>query len=74
MRCWKPADGHVAGCGTMALRDIVGSFAQGILSFITAIISLVLFLTGNKHHSLPDLVASTVVVYDPHKVLDNWQR
>jgi len=58
----------------MALRDIVGGIAQGILSFITGIASFVLFLSGKQHKSIPDLVASTVVVYDPNKVLDNWQR
>jgi hypothetical protein len=74
MRCWKPADSRVAGWGTMALRDIVGGIAQGILSFITGIASFVLFLSGKQHKSIPDLVASTVVVYDPNKVFDNWQR
>ena len=74
MRCWKPADGRVAGWGTMALRDIVGGIAQGILGFITGIVSFVLFLTGKQRKSIPDYVASTVVVYDPDKVLDNWQR
>jgi hypothetical protein len=74
MRCWKPAEGRVASWGTMALRDIVGGIAQGILSFVTGIISFVLFLTSTKHQSLPDLVGSTVVVHDPNKVLDTWQR
>jgi uncharacterized RDD family membrane protein YckC len=73
LRCWKPANGRVASWGTMALRDIVGSIAQGILSFITAIVSFVLFLSGQKHQSLPDLVGGTVVLYDPNKVLDTWQ-
>ena len=74
LRCWKPAEGRPATWGTMALRDIVGTIAQGILSFITAIISFVLFLSGKQHKSLPDLVGGTVVVYDPNKILDNWQR
>jgi uncharacterized RDD family membrane protein YckC len=74
MSCWQPAEGRVAGWGGMALRNIVGGIAQGILSFITAIASFVLFLSGKKHQSIPDLVASTVVVYDPNKVLDRWQR
>lgn len=74
MRCWKPADGSAAGWGTMALRNIVGGIAQGLLSFISAIASFVLFLSGKKHQSIPDLVGSTVVVYDPNKILDNWQR
>jgi hypothetical protein len=69
MRCWKPAENRVASWGTMALRDIVGGIAQGILSLITAIVSFVLFLSGKKHQSLPDLIGGTVVVYDPNKVL-----
>lgn len=73
MRCWKPADNRVAGWGTMALRDIVGGFAQGLLSILSLIASFVLFLTGKRHQSIPDLVASTVVVYDPNKVLDAQQ-
>jgi uncharacterized RDD family membrane protein YckC len=74
LRCWKPAEGKVAGWGTMALRDIVGYIAQSILSIVTLIVSFVLFLTGKQHKSLPDLVGGTVVVYDPNKVLDTWQR
>ena len=74
LRCWTPANGRVAGWGTMALRNIVGYIAQGILSLVTAIVSFVLFLSGKKHQSLPDLIGSTVVVYDPNKVLDTWQR
>ena len=73
LRCWKPADGKAAGWGTMALRDIVGGIAQGILSIITLLISFILFLSGKQHKSLMDLVGGTVVVYDPNKVLDTWQ-
>jgi hypothetical protein len=73
MRCWKPADNRVAGWGTMALRDIVGGIAQGILSIVTMLISFILFLSGKQHKSLPDLVGGTVVVHDPNKVL-NAQR
>jgi uncharacterized RDD family membrane protein YckC len=74
LRCWRPADGRPATWGTMALRDIVGSIAQSILSFITALISFILFLTGKQHKSLLDLVGGTVVVYDPNNILDNWVR
>jgi uncharacterized RDD family membrane protein YckC len=73
MRCWKPADNRTAGWGTMALRNIVGYIAQVILSLITEIVSFVLFLSSNKHQSLQDLVGGTVVLYDPNKILDNWQ-
>jgi uncharacterized RDD family membrane protein YckC len=74
LRCWKPVDGRPAGWGTMALRDIVGGIAQGILSIITLLASFILFLAGKQHKSLMDLVGGTVVVYDPNKVLDTWQR
>ena len=73
MRCWSPANNRTAGWGTMALRDIVGFIVQQILSPITPIVSFVLFLATKKHQSLPDLIGSTVVVYDPNHVLDNWQ-
>lgn len=73
LRCWRPADGRVASWGTMAMRNIVGGIAQGILGFITELVSFIMFLTGKQHKSLPDTVGSTVVVYDPNKVLDNWQ-
>lgn len=69
MRCWKPAENRVADWGTMALRDIVGGIAQGILGAITGLVSFILFLTGKQHKSLLDLIGSTVVVHDPNKVL-----
>jgi uncharacterized RDD family membrane protein YckC len=74
LRCWKPADGRVAEWGSMALRDIIGTIAQGILSVITLLVSFILFLSGKQHKTIPDLVAGTVVLYDPNKVLDTWQR
>ena len=74
LRCWKPADGRVADWGTMALRNIVGYIAQGILSFVSGIISFGLFVGTKRHQSLPDLIGSTVVLHDPNGVLDTWQR
>lgn len=73
MRCWRAAEGRPATWGTMALRDIVGGIAQGILGGITGLISFILFLSTNKRQSLMDLVGGTVVLYDPNNVLDNWQ-
>lgn len=69
MRVWRPQDNRPASWGIMALRDIVGGIVQGILSVITALISFVLFLTGAERKTLPDHIASTVVVHDPQKVL-----
>jgi uncharacterized RDD family membrane protein YckC len=73
MKVWKPAENRVAGWGDMALRDIVGGIVQGILSFITLLISFILFLTGKEHKTLADMVGGTVVVYDPNKVLEPAQ-
>lgn len=69
MRCWRPETGQVAGFWWMALREIVGRFAEGVLSFITLIISFVLFLTGKERKSLHDHIAGTVVLRDPQDLL-----
>ena len=69
MRAWRPETGKVAGFWYMALREIVGRFMDGILSLITAVTSFVLFVAGKEHKSLHDLIAGTVVLYDPDKVL-----
>lgn len=53
----------------MALREIIGRFVEGILSFITLLISFILFLTRDDRQSIHDLVAGTVVLHDPHNLL-----
>ncbi|MGE5135182.1 MAG: RDD family protein [Gemmatimonadota bacterium] len=69
MRCWRPDDGRVASWGWMALREIVGRIAEGILSIITLLLSFILMVTSKERKSLHDLVAGTVVLYDPDKIL-----
>ena len=69
MRCWHTESRSVPGFWRMALREVVGRLVDGILGFITQIVSLVLFLTRPDRRSLHDLVAGTVVLYDPDKVL-----
>ena len=69
MRCWRPETGRVAGWWWMALREIIGRIADGILSVITLLISLILMLSGKEHKCLHDMVAGTVVLHDPNKVL-----
>jgi uncharacterized RDD family membrane protein YckC len=61
--------GQVVGWGRMALRDIVGGIVQGILGFITELVSLVLFLTDERNRNIPDRIATTLVVYDPNGIL-----
>jgi uncharacterized RDD family membrane protein YckC len=69
MRCWRPETNRVPGFWYMALREIVGGIATGILGFITEITSFVLFVTGREHKAIHDYIAGTVVLYDPNKVL-----
>lgn len=71
MRCWVPARGRAAGWWRMAFREIVGRFVDSILSIITLIISFVMMLSSEDHKTLHDVVAGTVVVYDPNNVLSS---
>jgi uncharacterized RDD family membrane protein YckC len=69
MRVWQPDTNKVAGFWRMALREIVGRFVEGLLSLITEVTSFVLFVASKDRKSLHDLIAGTVVLYDPDKVL-----
>jgi len=69
MRCWRPETQCVPGFWWMALREVVGRLADGILGPITEIVSLVLMMTSQDRKSLHDLIAGTVVLHDPDKVL-----
>ena len=69
MRTWRPVEQRPGTWGTMALRDIVGGIVQGILGPITALISFVMFLSGDTHQSICDKIGGTVIVHDPNKVL-----
>ena len=64
-----PSTGRVAGCMWMALPEVVGRLAEGILSIITLLVSFILMVTSKQHQSLHDLIAGTVVLHDPNKVL-----
>lgn len=69
MKVWKVERNDTATFGTMALRDIVGGIATGILGVITELISFIMFLAGRQRKTLADTIASTVVVHDPNNVL-----
>ena len=71
MRCWRPETNRVAGWWWMALREIVGVFIEGILGFITLIISFILMVVGRERKSIHDYIAGTVVLNDPNKVLSS---
>ena len=69
MRVWRPETNRVAGFWHMALREVVGRIAEGVLGPITQITSLVLFASGRERKSLHDHIAGTIVLRDPDKVL-----
>jgi uncharacterized RDD family membrane protein YckC len=67
MRVYVPGEQKVAGFGRMALREIIGRIVDAIA--IDGLVSFILFLATNKRQSLHDMIASTVVLHDPSKVL-----
>ena len=69
MRCFRPETNRVAGFWWMALREIIGRLADGILSIVTELISLIFMLSRPDRKTLHDMVAGTVVLHDPNKVL-----
>jgi uncharacterized RDD family membrane protein YckC len=69
MRCFRPETNRVAGFWWMALRETIGRIADGILSIITEVISVIFMFTRPDHKAIHDLVAGTVVLRDPDKVL-----
>ena len=72
MRCWRPETRRVPGFWRMALREIIGRIADGILGIFTELTSFILFLATRERKALHDYVAGTVVLHDPNKVLDTW--
>jgi uncharacterized RDD family membrane protein YckC len=70
MRCWKPETQRVATFGTMALREIVGRIVESLM--ITALISFILMLVRGDRKCLHDLIAGTVALRDPDKVLAGY--
>jgi uncharacterized RDD family membrane protein YckC len=72
MRCYRPDDRKVPGFWWMVLRNIVGRFVEGILSFITGIVSFILMCATKERRCLHDLIAGTVVLLDQDKVLDRF--
>ena len=70
MKVYRPQEGRPATWGHMALRNIVGGIVQSICSLLTELASLIMFLTDDQHRTIPDRIGTTVVIYDPNKVLD----
>jgi uncharacterized RDD family membrane protein YckC len=69
MRCFRPETNRVATFWWMALRETVGRIVDAILSIVTELLSFILMVTRPDHKALHDMVAGTVVLHDPDKVL-----
>jgi uncharacterized RDD family membrane protein YckC len=69
MRCFRPETNRVAGFWWMALRETIGRIADSILGIFTEATSFILMLTRHDRKTIHDLVAGTVVLRDPNKVL-----
>lgn len=69
MQVWRPDEQRPATFWYMALREIVGRIGDGILSFITGLLSFILMLATPQRKTIHDYIAGTVVLYDPNKVL-----
>lgn len=71
MRVWRPQTNRVATWGWMALREIIGRLAEGILSIITLLASFILMCAGKERKTIHDHIAGTVVLHDPNHVFVN---
>jgi Domain of unknown function (DUF1707)/RDD family len=69
MRAYRPATGRVAGFWWMVLRETVGRFAEGVGGIFVSLVSFLLFLTTKERRSLHDMIAGTVVLHDPNRLL-----
>ena len=69
MRCFRPETNRVAGFWWMALRETIGRIADSILGIFTEATSFIFMLTRHDRKTIHDLVAGTVVLRDPNKVL-----
>lgn len=69
MRCWRTETNRIADWGYMALREIVGGFVEDLVFGLVAIVSFILMCTRPDRRSIHDLIAGTIVLYDPNKVL-----
>jgi uncharacterized RDD family membrane protein YckC len=71
MRCWRTQDNEVPGWGWMALRNVIGNFIIERFITIIGVISFILMCVNRDRRCIHDMIAGTVVLYDPNKVLEN---
>jgi uncharacterized RDD family membrane protein YckC len=69
MRCWRTETNRIADWGYMALREVVGGIVEGLVFGIVGLVSFILMCTRPDHRAVHDMIAGTIVLYDPNKVL-----
>ena len=69
LRVWHQRDQRVAGWPVMVVREVVGTAVESLLFPLTTLVSFGLFLAGQQRQSLHDILAGTIVLYDPDGVL-----
>jgi uncharacterized RDD family membrane protein YckC len=67
MRAWRPETQRPATWGSMALREVLGGIVEAF--FIIWLISFIFMLSRPDRRTIHDLMAGTIVVHDPNKVL-----
>src|SRR5215469_2863599 len=66
-RCWRTETNRIADWGWMALREVVGGIIEGL--WIIGLVSFILMCTRGDRRTIHDLIAGTIVLHDPNKVL-----
>jgi uncharacterized RDD family membrane protein YckC len=69
MRCWRTETNRVPDWGYMALREVVGGIVEGLVYPIVALVSFFLMCTRPDRRAIHDMIAGTIVLRDPNKVL-----
>ena len=67
-RCWRTETNRIADWGYMALREVVGGIIEGI--WIVGIISFIFMVSRPDRRAIHDMIAGTIVLHDPNKVLN----
>ena len=66
-RCWRTETNRIADWGYMALREVVGGIIEGI--WIVGVISFIFMVSRPDRRAIHDMIAGTIVLHDPNKVL-----
>ena len=67
MRCWRTETNRIADWGWMALREVVGGIIEGI--WIIGLVSFIFMCTRGDRRTIHDMIAGTIVLHDPNRVL-----